>query len=127
MVAIIDYGIGNLFSLQSSLEAIGAQTIVTDDIEVLKKADRIILPGVGAFEDAAKKLRSTGLDREIIKLAGEGKPLLGICLGMHLLFDKSYEYGEHEGLRLISGAVKPINSVINKSCCKFLLLGALSK
>lgn len=114
MVAIIDYGIGNLFSLQSSLEAIGAQTIVTDDIEVLKKADRIILPGVGAFEDAAKKLRSTGLDREIIKLAGEGKPLLGICLGMQLLFDKSYEYGEHEGLRLISGAVKPINSVINK-------------
>ncbi len=108
MVAIIDYGVGNLFSLKSSLSAIGAQVIVTSDIEELKKADQIILPGVGAFEDAAKKLRDTGLDIILRELADNGKPLMGICLGMQLLFDKSFEYGEHEGLALIKGEVSPI-------------------
>ena len=93
MVAIVDYGVGNLFSLRSSLAAIGAQVVVTADPQVLREADRIILPGVGAFEDAAQKLRSTGLDAVLVELAGQGKPLMGICLGMQLLFEKSYEYG----------------------------------
>lgn len=112
MVAIVDYGVGNLFSLKSSFAAIGAEVTVTDDSEVLKKADKIILPGVGAFEDAAKKLRDSGLDVVIKELAAEGKPLMGICLGMQLLFDKSYEYGEHDGLGLIKGSVKFIGDVI---------------
>ena len=112
MVAIIDYGVGNLFSLQSSFAAIGAEVTVTADKEVLEKADCIILPGVGAFEDAAKKLRSTGLDKTLQALAAKGKPLMGICLGMQLLFEKSYEYGCHQGLGLIKGAVRPIREVI---------------
>ncbi len=112
MVAIVDYGVGNLFSLKSSFAAIGVEVVVTADPEVLKNADRIVLPGVGAFEDAAKKLRDSGLDKVLIELANNGKPLLGICLGMQMLFEKSYEYGEHEGLGLIKGAVKPIKGVI---------------
>ena len=112
MVAIIDYGVGNLFSLQSSFAAIGAEATVTADKEVLEKADCIILPGVGAFEDAAKKLCSTGLDKTLKELAAKGKPLMGICLGMQLLFEKSYEYGCHEGLGLLKGAVRPIRDVI---------------
>ena len=114
MVAIVDYGVGNLFSLRSSLEAIGADVTVTADREVLSSADQIILPGVGAFEDAAKKLRASGLCDFLIEKAKEGKPLLGICLGMQLLFEKSYEYGCHEGLGLIKGSVKPIADVIPK-------------
>ena len=105
MIAIIDYGVGNLFSLSSSFKSIGADTVVTGDIETIKKADKLILPGVGAFGDAAEKLRDSGLDRVIIDEAKSGKPLLGICLGMQLLFEKSYEYGEHEGLGLIEGQV----------------------
>ena len=105
MVAIVDYGVGNLFSLKCSLAAIGADVTVTADPEVLASADQILLPGVGAFGDAAAKLRLNGLDQVLIKLAKQGKPLLGICLGMQLLFEKSYEYGEHEGLGLIKGAV----------------------
>lgn len=112
MVAIVDYGVGNLFSLKSSFAAIGVEVVVTADPEVLKNAERIVLPGVGAFEDAAKKLRDSGLDKVLIELANNGKPLLGICLGMQMLFEKSYEYGEHEGLGLIKGAVKPIKGVI---------------
>ena len=112
MIAIVDYGVGNLFSLSCSLEAIGAEAVITSDPEVLARAEKIILPGVGAFEDAAKKLRASGLDSVLKRLAGEGKPLLGICLGMQLLFDKSFEYGEHEGLGLIPGQVKPIRDVI---------------
>ncbi len=112
MVAIIDYGVGNLFSLQSSFAAIGAEATVTADKEVLEKADCIILPGVGAFEDAAKKLRSTGLDQTLKELAAKGKPLMGICLGMQLLFEKSYEYGCHEGLGLLKGSIRPIRDVI---------------
>ncbi|MBQ6163504.1 MAG: imidazole glycerol phosphate synthase subunit HisH [Clostridia bacterium] len=112
MTAIIDYGVGNLFSLKSSFAAIGAEAVVTGDPEVIAASERIILPGVGAFEDAARKLRDAGLDRVILEETEKGKPLLGICLGMQMLFEKSYEYGEHEGLGLIGGAVKPMLGVI---------------
>ena len=112
MIAIVDYGVGNLFSLQSSFAAIGAEAVVTSDPHVLRNADRIILPGVGAFEDAANKLRESGLTGLLRELAKDGKPLMGICLGMQLLFDKSFEYGEHEGLGLIPGEVRPIRDVI---------------
>ena len=113
MIAIIDYGVGNLFSLKCSFESIGADICVTSDPEVIAKADRIILPGVGAFEDAAKKLRDSGLDKVIKKECADGKPLLGICLGMQLLFERSFEYGEHEGLGLIKGSIRPISDVID--------------
>lgn len=108
MIAIIDYGVGNLFSLSSSLRYLGMETTVTADAKELERADRIILPGVGAFADAIAKLRSTGLVDTIRAQAAAGKPLLGICLGMQLLFDKSYEYGEHEGLGLVPGQVVPL-------------------
>ena len=114
MIAIVDYGVGNLFSLKSSFAAIGADTIITPDPDVIKKADKILLPGVGAFGDAADKLKKTGLGDLIIDEVKKGKPLLGICLGMQLLFEKSYEYGEHEGLRLIKGEIRPIADVIPK-------------
>ena len=112
MVAIVDYGVGNLFSLQSSLKAVGADALVTGDAEILRRADKIILPGVGAFQDAARKLRESGLDRVVKEEAQKGKPVMGICLGMQMLFEKSYEYGEHEGLGLIPGAIRPIADVI---------------
>ena len=112
MIAIIDYGVGNLFSLQSSFAAIGAEVIVTADPAVLAAADGIVLPGVGAFEDAAAKLCATGLDQTLVSLAAAGKPLLGICLGMQMLFEKSYEYGEHQGLGLIGGSVDYIGKAI---------------
>ena len=112
MVAIVDYGVGNLFSLKSSFHAIGAEAVVTADKHVLQEADSILLPGVGAFEDAAQKLRNSGLDVVIKQLAAEGKPLMGICLGMQLLFETSYEYGCHEGLGLLKGSVRPIRDVI---------------
>ena len=108
MVGIIDYGVGNLFSLCSSFNAIGQEAFVSGDPKELAKADRLILPGVGAFEDAAKKLRETGMDAFVRQQAAEGKPLMGICLGMQLLLEKSYEYGEHEGLGLLKGAVVPM-------------------
>jgi len=114
MIAIVDYGVGNLFSLKSSFAAIGAEVVVTADPEVLRSADKIILPGVGAFEDAAKKLRNSGMADLLKELAAAGKPLMGICLGMQLLFEKSYEYGCHEGLGLIPGTVKPIADVAPK-------------
>ena len=112
MIAIVDYGVGNLFSLQSSFGAVGAEALVTAEEDVLCAADKILLPGVGAFEDAARKLRESGLAQVLCRLAGEGKPLLGICLGMQLLFEKSYEYGEHAGLGLIPGVIRPISDVI---------------
>ncbi len=105
MLAIIDYGVGNLFSLASSLSYIGVESVITSDPDELRRADRLILPGVGAFGDAAKKLRETGLDRVVLEEAANGKPLMGICLGMQLLFEKSYEYGEHKGLGLLPGEV----------------------
>ena len=105
MIAVIDYGVGNLFSLCSSLKFVGADVVVTGDPEMIKKADKIILPGVGAFEDAKKKLASNGLDELIKQRAAAGVPLLGICLGMQMLFEESHEYGIHKGLGLIKGKV----------------------
>lgn len=115
MIAIIDYGVGNLFSLTRSLEYLGLESRVTGETEALKSADRIILPGVGAFGDAAKKLRETGLDKTVKELAYSGKPLLGICLGMQLLFDRSLEFGEHEGLSLVPGDICPLRGDIPDS------------
>ena len=109
MVAIVDYGVVNLFSLKSSLAILGVDAVVTSERTVIESADKIILPGVGAFGDAAKRLRDTGLDKVVINEAKKGKHLLGICLGMQLLFTKSYEYGEHTGLNLIKGTVVPID------------------
>lgn len=112
MIAIVDYGVGNLFSLKSSFAMIGEEAVATRDPELIKKADKLVLPGVGAFEDAAKKLRSSGLWDLVVSEARGGKPLLGICLGMQMLFDRSLEYGSHEGLGLISGEIRPISEVI---------------
>ncbi|MBQ9747155.1 MAG: imidazole glycerol phosphate synthase subunit HisH [Clostridia bacterium] len=112
MIAVVDYGVGNLFSLSSSLAAVGADAVVTGDADTIRRAEKILLPGVGAFEDAIGKLRESGLDRVVCEEALAGKPLMGICLGMQLLFDKSYEFGEFEGLGLIRGAVRPIADVI---------------
>lgn len=114
MIAIVDYGVGNLFSLTSSFAMIGADARPTSDPKVIMSAEKIILPGVGAFEDAIGKLRSTGLDKVVCSAAEKGTPILGICLGMQLLFERSYEYGEFEGLGLIKGSVKPISDVIPK-------------
>lgn len=105
MIAIVDYGVGNLFSLRCSFSAIGAETVVTGDVDVLSRAERVVLPGVGAFGDARKKLSERGLDTVLVSLATAGKPLLGICLGMQLLFEKSEEFGFHEGLGLLPGEV----------------------
>lgn len=114
MIAIVDYGVGNLFSLESSFGAIGAEAVVTADANEIRRADKIILPGVGAFGDAAEKLRKSGLAEVLVEQARAGKPIMGICLGMQLLFEKSYEYGEHEGLGLIKGEIRPIADVIPK-------------
>ena len=113
MIAIIDYGVGNLFSLTSSLNSIGADIVITNDAVKIKKCDKIILPGVGAFEDAIGKLKKTGLDEVLIDEAKNGKPILGICLGMQLLFEKSYEYGCFEGLGLIKGEVTSLKGYID--------------
>lgn len=112
MVGIIDYGVGNLFSLRSSFDAIGTQVVVSSDPEVLRKADHILLPGVGAFEDAVKKLRDSGLDQMVYEAVKTGKPLMGICLGMQMLFEKSFEYGEHQGLGLLKGQVIPMAGLL---------------
>ena len=112
MLAVIDYGVGNLFSLQCSLKKIGAEAVVTDDENIIRAADRIILPGVGAFGDAVRKLRESGFFDVVIEEAQKGKPLMGICLGMQMLFDKSYEYGEYEGLGLIEGEIVPLKGEI---------------
>lgn len=112
MIAIIDYGCGNLFSLSSSLKSLGIECKITGDKAEIAAADKIILPGVGAFGDAAKKLRDCGMDKLLCSLAAEGKPILGICLGMQLLFEKSFEYGAHAGLGLIKGYVGPLEGHI---------------
>lgn len=114
MIRIIDYGVGNLFSLKSSLRAIGIDADYTGNPAEIRKADKLILPGVGAFRDAREALRSTGLDRVVQEEAGRGKPLMGICLGMQMLFDRSYEYGEYEGLGLIPGEIVPMEGRIPK-------------
>ena len=112
MIAIVDYGVGNLFSLASSFRSIGADITVTGDAEVIRSADKIILPGVGAFRDARAKLSESGLDKVVVEEARRGKPLLGICLGMQMLFERSFEYGEYSGLGLIHGDIRPISDVI---------------
>ena len=112
MIAVVDYGVGNLFSLCSSLEYIGAKVRITGDAREIRRADKIILPGVGAFEDAAKKLEESGLSSVLQEEAARGKEIMGICLGMQLLFARSFEYGEHRGLGLIAGSVVPMESAI---------------
>ena len=112
MIAIVDYGVGNLFSLVSSFKSIGVDAILTSDKNVIQSADKIILPGVGAFGDASDKLFSSGLAEIVKSEAKKGKPVLGICLGMQLLLEKSFEYGEHKGLGLIKGEIRPIKDVI---------------
>ena len=112
MIAIVDYGVGNLFSLRCSLQSLGLDTVVTSDPKVIRNAERVILPGVGAFGDAVDKLRATGLDQTVLEEAARGKPLLGICLGMQLLFEKGYEFGEHDGLGLLHGSVVPMQGAI---------------
>ena len=112
MIALVDYGVGNLFSLKCSFDAIGESVLVTNKEADLKAADKIILPGVGAFGDAAKKLKDTGLGEIVKAEAKSGKPLMGICLGMQLLLETGYEYGVYEGLGLIPGEVRPIQDVI---------------
>lgn len=115
MVAIVDYGVGNLFSLVSSFKSLGIDAVATGDRAVIESADKIVLPGVGAFGDAAEKLFNSGLAEVVKEQVAKGKPLLGICLGMQLLFDKSLEYGEHKGLGFIHGQVRPIEEVIPKN------------
>ncbi len=112
MIGIIDYGVGNLFSLKSSFEAVGAQAVVSGDAAVLSGADKLVLPGVGAFADAVNKLRESGMDREVYAAAEQGKPLLGICLGMQMMFEKSHEYGEHKGLGLLKGQVVAMEGML---------------
>ena len=112
MVGIIDYGVGNLFSLKSSFAAIGQDVVVSSDPEVLRKADHILLPGVGAFEDAVKKLRESQMDQMVYEAVKVGKPMMGICLGMQMLFEKSFEYGEHQGLCLLKGQVIPMAGLL---------------
>lgn len=112
MIAIVDYGVGNLFSLSSSFRAIGADILVTSDPDAIRSADKIVLPGVGAFGDAAELLRQSGLGQVVVDEARSGKPLLGICLGMQLLLERSFEYGEHKGLGLIPGDVVPMAPVV---------------
>lgn len=112
MIAIIDYGVGNLFSLHSSFLKIGADTVVTGDPSVIKSADRIILPGVGAYGEAAEKIKNTGLDKVVREVVADGKPLLGICLGMQLLFEYGTEFGRNDGLGLLKGHVKTMRDEI---------------
>ena len=115
MIAIVDYGVGNLFSLRSSFAAIGADAVVTSDEEVLRRADKLVLPGVGAFSAAVQKLEESGLSSVVVEEVKKGKPLLGICLGMQMLFERSFEDGVFEGLALLKGEVRPIKEVIPSS------------
>lgn len=115
MIAIVDYGVGNIFSLYSSFKYIGAEVMLTSEPDIIKRADKIILPGVGAFADAASKLRDSGLADVVVSEAKKGKPLLGICLGMQMLFERSFEYGEHKGLGLIKGDVVSMEGVVPES------------
>lgn len=114
MTGIVDYGVGNIFSLVSSLDMIGERAVLAKDEKTLDACDRVILPGVGAFGDAKAKLDASGMGDAVLRQVKKGKNLLGICLGMQMLFDKSYEFGEHAGLGLIRGSVRPISDVIPK-------------
>ena len=122
MIAIVDYGVGNLFSLSSSLKALGLEAEITRDADVLRSADRIILPGVGAFGDAKAKLDDTGLV-PVIQAEARCKPLLGICLGMQLLFDRGFEYGEHPGLGLVPGQVVDLHDDLEDKTLKVPHMG----
>ena len=115
MIAIIDYGVGNLFSLYCSFLEIGVEVVVTSNEAEIERAEKLILPGVGAFKDAVNQLCSTGLDQVLKKQIEKGKPVMGICLGMQMLFEKSYEYGEHEGLGILKGSVVPMRKYVDKS------------
>ncbi len=115
MIAVIDYGVGNLFSLCSSLSSIGADAVVTSDADKIRSADKLILPGVGAFADAAAKLRNSGLGDVVLERVAAGVDIMGICLGMQLLFDESHEYGVHRGLGLLRGKVVPIKGEVPDS------------
>ncbi len=115
MIALVDYGVGNLFSLHSSFKKVGVDVVVTSDKKVIENAEKVILPGVGAFEDAARKLKNSGLDEALAKEVKKGKYLMGICLGMQMLFEKSFEYGEHEGLGFLKGSVVPMKGTIDES------------
>lgn len=112
MITIVDYGVGNLFSLKSSFGFLGQEVQVTGDADKVAKADKIILPGVGAFGDAADKLRALHMDEAVCEAVSRGVPMMGICLGMQMLFDESVEYGVHKGLGLIPGRVVPMRGVI---------------
>ena len=112
MIAIVNYGAGNLFSLCSSLDMIGAETVVTSDPKDLVRADKIILPGVSAFEDAIRKLHESGMCETLCEQVDKGKKLMGICLGMQMLFERSFEYGTHSGLGFLKGDVTPISERI---------------
>ncbi len=114
MIVMVDYGVGNLFSLQSSFAAIGHEVVVSGDPKVIENATKVILPGVGAFADASQKLKESGLGDLLCQMAAKGTPIMGICLGMQMLLEKSYEYGEYEGLGLIPGSVRPIAEKIEK-------------
>ena len=115
MIAVIDYGLGNLFSLTSSLKALGAEAVVTADSSVINQAERLILPGVGAFGDAMSRLKDIGLDKVLQEQAALGKPLMGICLGMQILFEHGYEYGHHQGLGLIPGQVVSLEEALQQA------------
>ncbi len=114
MIAIVDYGVGNLFSLRSSVKALGREAELVSDPRALQRAERILLPGVGAFGDAADKLFSSGLGDAVREAAGQGKALMGICLGMQLLFERSLEHGAHEGLGLLEGEVVPMADALRR-------------
>ena len=114
MIAVIDYGMGNLRSVQKALEFVGQQAVITDDIKVMERADKLVLPGVGAFGDAIDTIRKRGIDSMIYDAVEKGKPFLGICLGMQMVFDKSYEYGEYKGLGLIPGEIKLLPDDVKK-------------
>ena len=108
MIAIIDYGMGNLRSVQKAFEFLGMQAVITEDASVIANADKVVLPGVGAFADAMATIRQKGIDKAVYDVVEQKKPLLGICLGMQMFFEKSYEYGVHEGLSILKGEIKKL-------------------
>ncbi len=114
MIAIIDYGMGNLRSVQKALEYVGQEAVITDDVATMEKADKLVLPGVGAFGDAINTIKTKGFDKVIYNGVNSDKPFLGICLGMQLVFDKSYEYGEYKGLGLIPGTIQLLPDNVKK-------------
>ncbi len=122
MIAVIDYGVGNLFSIQSTFKKVGADVVVTGDKREIENADKILLPGVGAFADAVAKLKKNGLDEVLKKQVQKGKYLMGICLGMQMLFEKSFEYGEHDGLGFLKGKVTPMKGDVD-DCLKIPQIG----